>query len=622
MSVSQNFPNIAPSLSLDFANVKALDSRVTFARASSARYYNGRSVAKAEENLQIRSQEMDSTAGWAVGDTTVTANTTSAPDGTTTAETLTETATTAAHFLITQNGSFSTISGQTYTSSCFFKKGTGASAPDIIQMTFRAGGFTSPPHANFDISVGGETSGTVVGGSAEVAATITAAGNGWYRCSITATASSASSTTGTGINFCNNNPSSARAPSYAGNTNADIFLWGAQLEQRSAVTAYTPTTTQPITNYIPTLLAATDNVARFDHNPTTGESLGLLVEEQRTNLLLRSEGFDNAAWTKTDINGTLTANAAVAPDGNLTAELFQEDTTNNPRVIRQAVSSSGSNTFALYAKQAYGNRFLTLYMTNSGFLGTARVHATFDLTLGTVTISGATGAGVFTSASITPVGNGWYRCAVIGETLLNRCISINAVNNTSIAASYTGDGYSGIYIWGAQLEAGAFPTSYIPTVASQVTRSADAASMTGANFSSWYNQGEGTMYGEVVDPKGTVLFGTGNTFDNTAYITTGASGNVTIRSFGAAVATFSRSVPTAGATKAAFAYKTNDFNAASSGTASTTDTSGTVPYEQVRLSFGSSPWQTAPGAMINGYIRKLSYYPKRLTNEQLQALTS
>jgi len=89
MSISQNFPALKPSLLLDFANTKKLDSRVTFARASEGRYYDGQTVAKAEENLLQYSQEFDN-AYWTKSATTVTANATAAPDGTTTAEQIAE----------------------------------------------------------------------------------------------------------------------------------------------------------------------------------------------------------------------------------------------------------------------------------------------------------------------------------------------------------------------------------------------------------------------------------------------------------------------------------------------------------------------------------------------------
>ena len=68
--------------------------------------------------------------------------------------------------------------------------------------------------------------------------------------------------------------------------------------------------------------------------------------------------------------------------------------------------------------------------------------------------------------------------------------------------TYDGNGTSGIYLWGAQLEEGAFPSSYIPTTTAAATRSADVASITGTAFSGWYRQDEGTFYGEATGLSG------------------------------------------------------------------------------------------------------------------------
>ena len=81
MTIQQNYPSTKPALLLDFANTKKLDPRITFTRASTATYYDGKTNAKAEENLLVRSQEFDN-AIWAKTTTTVTTNSFVAPDTT------------------------------------------------------------------------------------------------------------------------------------------------------------------------------------------------------------------------------------------------------------------------------------------------------------------------------------------------------------------------------------------------------------------------------------------------------------------------------------------------------------------------------------------------------------
>jgi hypothetical protein len=602
MSIQNLYPNISPTLSLDFANTKALDSRVTFARASTARAYDGRTVAKAEENLMLRSQEFDNVSWAGTTGLVITANAATAPDGTSTAEVINEGTSNGPHQ--TFQASFSYIAGQTYTFSVFAKKDTAT----VVQLVGQSTAFGSNAFANFDVDTG--VLGTV---GATATASITNAGNGWYRCVFTATATS-TTTQAVGLIFLgNNDTNAARALSYTG-TSRQLFLWGAQLEQRSAVTAYTPTTTQPITNYIPALQTAAAGVARFDHNPITGESLGLLIEEQRTNLLQRSEEFENSYWSK--VNCSISANAVISPDGTLNADkLIANTNTATHPLFKASIISSGSIAVSVYAK-AGEHSWVHVNESNSTAKG-----AYFNLSNGTLGTVGASA-----SASITPVGNGWYRCSVVTTAATGSGIAIYpAVVNDSI--SFAGDGFSGIYIWGAQLEAGAFPTSYIPTTTAQVTRSADAASMTGANFSSWFNNSEGTVYSEYqtrdlgASRFAAMLAISDNTAGNRIQLSHSANKRryvVTTSGSTQVDSTDFEGTDTSGVfSKFGVCYKVNDFVSVANGNAAVTDTLGTVPVVN-RLNLGAA----ASGAdLLNGTIRKLSFYPKRLANAELQALT-
>lgn len=597
MSIAQNFPNIKPSLMLSFADTKQLDSRITYTRASTASYYDGVTTSKAEENLFTYSQEFDN-AAWLKTNATVTANSTAAPDGTTTADTLFETTTNGQHRVFVSP----TVTG-TYTISAYAK----AAGRDYVALWF--GGVDKGKF--FYIPAGGSGS---VGNNfvnAPDSSSITYVGNDWYRCTVTVSGLSGSAQH---INACLD----ATTFSYAGDVTKGVHIWGAQLEQRSAVTAYTATTTQAITNYIPKLQSAASGVARFDNNPTTGESLGLLIEESRTNLQLNSELLtSNWSATRTNISST----TIVAPNGALTgSKLYTDSTASNTHFLTQSgyfITATGTITFSVYAKAAELSKIGLREGANTGS------YATFNLTTGAVISSAGTGV----VAAITSVGNGWYRVAMTLTNTGNSTFEIyllpNSYTSGGPTVSFNGDGWSGLYIWGAQSENGAFATSYIPTVASQVTRAADAASMTGTNFSSWYRQGESTIYADFVlngqdsghgagivslfynsSSNGLLLFR--NTANSTflAYVdsTSASIGTITVGS----------------SYKTAFAYNGSSNGAVlNAGTVSSVGTSLSQQPIQMNIFADSSGGQKPTGT-----IKKIAYYPLRVTNAQLQALTS
>jgi hypothetical protein len=593
MAIQTLYPAITPSLLLDFANVKALDPRVSFVRTTTATYYDGKTTAKAEENLLLYSQEFNN-GYWVNNNSSVTANSIAAPDGTTTADTFTADGTNNGHWL----SSAAAEATGAKTVSIFAKKGTN----DFVQI---AVGGTADPYANFDLNLGTTNA---YGSGTTSSITETPTGSGWYRCVMTTTNSAAA-----GVRFAIvSSVTSARLESHVSSNT--VYLWGAQSELRSAVTAYTPTTTEPITNYIPVLLTAAAGVARFDHNPTTGESLGLLVEEQRTNLLTYSSQFDDAAWTKA--LASITSNTIVAPDGTLTGDKVVEDTSNGTHSIAQFSPTSGvTYTYSIYAKAGERSR---IGFSGGGFAGQGFA-AIFNLANGTLSVN--TGS----KGSITSVGNGWYRCSVSFTTSNTFIFSWFLADNTN-SGGYTGDGYSGIYIWGAQVEAGAFPTSYIPTVAASVTRNADAASMTGTNFSSWYRQDRGTVYAEanrVSDNAPTLIWslddGTSNNRQSFVFPSTTQLRYRSITN-GTTDVSIDQTISSAPAyVKGAGAYKVNDFAFSTNGLTVGTDTVALVPIAN-SLNIGSQI-ATSSG-FLNGTIKKLAFYPERISDAQLQALTT
>ena len=585
--------SIRPSLNLDFANSKALDPRITFTRASNATYYDGYTSVKAEENLLKYSQEFDN-AEWNKNSVTVTANDTTAPDGTTTAELITENVTgSLTGIYITQD--INAVIGNEYTVSVFAKR----NGRDC-QIAFGGGDVTGNPYANFDLSTGtlGTTSGTIT-------ASITDAGNSWYRCSATIT----SAVTSLLVIFVPSTSTSAiRLSSHIGDGTSGIYLWGAQVEQRDSLTAYTPTTDAPITKYQPVLQTAINNTARFDHNPTTGESLGLLIEESRTNLIPYSEEFDNAVWTKG--NATITANTIIAPDGTLTGDKLVENTaTSTHGVQKTGIAVTVGVTYTMSAFIKKGERTTATISCSTSRL---QMNTTFDLEAGTVVSSSAS------SSTITNVGNGWYRV-----TATNTLTSAGAVAPFILLQTfspYTGDGYSGIYIWGIQLEAGSFPTSYIKTTASQVTRSVDDAKI--LDITDWYNYNEGTIYAEAIGEatnEDSAIFGFDDGTANnqihvgfkddairTYCITNNSTQSVLSTSYDGSLV------------KVATTHSTNDVAFTANGISTLTDTAQIMP-NVTQVGIGNRAYQNT--FSLTGTIKKIAYYPKKLTDNEIIDLT-
>lgn len=583
MSLSTNYPAISPSLTLDFANTGRLDPRITFTRASPAVYYDGVTTALAEQNLLSDSVNM--LTSWTRGNINVTTGIT-APDGSTTAIKIAATAVSGQHYI----GRLNNIDpGRAL--SIYAR----AAERSIIQINQNTGSNT----ASFNLSTG------VVASSTGGTASIVNAGGGWYRCIFISNDATRVSftvwpdnTTGT----------------YTGDGTSGLFIWAPQYEQRDSATAYTATTTLPITNYIPVLLTAPANTARFDHNPVTNESLGLLIEGTRDNLVSYSAAFDNAYWTK--LGSTITPNTNVAPDGTLTAATMTF-VSGTPQFFRSLTKTASAITYTLscYAK-AYTASVFQLQLSDNT---TGQCTANFNLATGVVT---GTTAGTWTSPSgaITPVGNGWYRCSLTGTSPAN----------TGLLPTFVCPNAGAIFVWGAQLEAGAFATSYIATVATSQSRQADLPQMTGTNFSSWFNVNEGTFYAEsapigvynsntILAVSGGSVYTTGNGMllrRNIGNFEAGGNNTSTAVSLAQVTGTFY---------KTAFGYTV---------TSTTTNTlsvvaNGSTPATLSTLDFtGTGTTHFIIGALTTGQvqqgnllIRKIAFYPRRLTNNQLQNLT-
>jgi hypothetical protein len=237
------------------------------------------------------------------------------------------------------------------------------------------------------------------------------------------------------------------------------------------------------------------NVPRL-HYPIGGGCPSWLLEPQRTNLITYSNEFDNAIWGK---NGSsISPNLVLSPDGTQNADLFIENSANPEHYLNRPFTNQNSVfTHSIYAKKG-GRDWIKIYAFASlpnDF--TYIVYANFNLN------TGAIGATNNCNAKIEDAGNGWFRCIMTSTTIYPQTSSaVGFLVYTCTAdntTSYLGNGSSGVYLYGAQAEAGASATSYIPTTTSNVTRVADSFSKTGLISSGILSSTGGTWYNEFSD---------------------------------------------------------------------------------------------------------------------------
>jgi hypothetical protein len=358
------------------------------------------------------------------------------------------------------------------------------------------------------------------------------------------------------------------------------------------------------------------NTIRITYDPVTLARLGYLNEETRVNLALWSEAFDNAAWTKS--GATVTANAATAPDGTTGADKLAEIAGTSVHQIDQTISvtSGTAYTFTIYAKAA--ERSWLRMAAVSAYFGASN-STWFNLANGTVgTNQGAT------TASITPAGNGWYRC-----TYTRTATATNAASNFYInvsdadgGSSYNGVLGSGAYLWGFQAEAGGWATTYIPTTSATVTRNVDLVAVN--SLGAWFNPAEGTMFVDFT-PQALGTLQTYVYFDDTTAnermgIRSSAATNAMLMVDGGVVQVNSSlgTVAANTACKAAMAWKLNDAAGTQNGAAIATDTGCTIPTV-TRMLIGFRLTNSEPA---NAIYRKVKVYATRRTNPEIVAMTA
>jgi len=227
-----------------------------------------------------------------------------------------------------------------------------------------------------------------------------------------------------------------------------------------------------------------------------GSCPALLLEPQRTNLYTYSEQFDNAAWTKT--NSSITANSTTSPDGTTNADTITDNTSLGFHQVQQTISATvGTYTLSCYAKAG------TLSYIGL-FNNSANAGKFFNLSNGT-TASNIVNAP--TTTTIQSVGNGWYRCTITTNTLVASSNWQILVSEDGSTFNYIGTGKNA-FIWGAQLEAGAYPTTYIPTTTASATRIADSFSRNNIYTNGLITSSGGTWFVEL---RGNVAYQRDNT---------------------------------------------------------------------------------------------------------------
>lgn len=407
---------------------------------------------------------------------------------------------------------------------------------------------------------------------------------------------------------------------------------GGQLANAGFTFTNATTTARTYINSSGFVATATTNEPRFDHDPTTGAPLGLLIEAAATNVALNSETFPTSGtgqWGYSEITANVTK--IVGPDNTTNAIQFNETTNNNIHRINQGMPAlaAGAASISVWAKVLNTGTPRRLFLNANAYIGAS---ALFDLDPAVQTGSFGSAVAVGGTAgnragTWVKYPNDWYRCTVVGTYATTTSIFLQINRSTSTTATddtFAGSTSNGLSLWGIQVESGSGASSYIPTVASTVTRLADECSMTGTNFSSWFNATEGTFLAHArrirTTDLGRIASANDNTTNESIDLGSDTTGEFIITDGGSALATISPGTVTANtAFKIAGAYKLNDVQAALGGTLGTADTSVTLPTVDrlmVGRQAGGSP------VYLNGTVAVLKYWPTRLTNAQLQSFTT
>jgi hypothetical protein len=580
------------------------DGEFTFTRASNAtRVGPDGLIEKVRTNTFLYSEDF-SDAAWVKERISVSSNVTTAPDGTSTADKIVENTDNNSH-RVRQNAN--STQNVEYTLSCYLK------ASERTKARIVAGGLNAS--ADFDLSTG-----VIIGSPTLCTASITNVGSGWYRCAITYTQTSATSAVQLHLVATLN---AAGDFVYTGDGTSGIFVWGAMLET-GVLTDYIPTTTTAVS------VGPVANLPRLNYPINSDGSVGcpsLLLEPQRTNLVTYSEQFDNAGWAKS--GASVLANAVLGPDGYTSADKLVEDTSTGAHIATQSnlfTATGAWHTASIFVKAA--ERTYAAFSTRGNFTSNDNT-LIFNLTTGEWELDDS-GQNYALNAEAFP--NGWYRISLNTDTTSGAYdgfgIGIATGSTSWIDAVYTGDGTSGIYIWGAQMEAGQYESSLIPTLVASVTRGEDYCSKTG--ISSLIGQTEGVVFVEynqsLIGQSATrriFALSDGTTSNRiTAYVSSSNGIDFYVRNSGGDLFLGTAASPignTKGVHKIAAAYKNGDYAVYLDGVQiiSGAGTAGTLPTCS-RFDLGN---QLGSNHLYEPMMQVL-LFKTRLSNAQLAELTT
>jgi hypothetical protein len=324
----------------------------------------------------------------------------------------------------------------------------------------------------------------------------------------------------------------------------------------------------------------------------------LLVEPQRTNLALWSEDLSNAAWTK--VNTTLSTNSVISPSGVQNADQVTFTSGGFVRFNQTPITPLTAYTISVWVKKpATGGANSIRITTNNTAAWNTGLSQEYTLT------------------------TEWQRIVLSGNIISSGTGAYVIIGGVDATGATDTDAIGIVHIWGAQLELGAFPTSYIPTTSASVTRNRDEFSKTA--ISSLIGQSEGTIFYEfsvpIVENVTRVISLSGASVSNRINISTFSSSIfVRVDVGGANQVNSSAIISVTNMNKIAFRYKANDFSLYVNGVNVITDTSGiTFPAATLDRISNLQPDGTFP---YNGNIKAIALWKTGLTNAELAALTT